>query len=69
MLTDRRDHAALWEDRGKACRNPSTDAGLRAGPRLRKTGVAAFGDDLDEGRDQLLAERLRVRRSSVATGA
>ena len=28
------------------------------GPRLRQTGVAALSDDLDHGRDQLLAQSL-----------
>ena len=59
---------ALWEDRGTPAENPLSNAGLRAGPRLSKTGVAALGDDLDHGGDQLLAQRLRVRRSPVPRG-
>jgi GNAT superfamily N-acetyltransferase len=46
---------APWEERGTWGENPSSHAGLRQGPRLSKTGVAALSDDLDHGHDQLLA--------------
>ncbi len=45
---------ALWEERGTPAENPLRNAGLRAGPRLLKTGVAALGEYLDGRRDQLL---------------
>jgi hypothetical protein len=55
-----------WDECGTWGKNPSIHAGLRQDPRLSKTGVAALGDDLDHGRDQLLAQSRRVAGRSIS---